>query len=476
MTSHRKHIVLFSVILALLVGIAVWIPSDAERPEEKTADSVTRKPNTGKASGKRTTSIVEDTSSRTFSFPKGFVWGVATSAFQTEGGNGLTDWDAWDNYRSANAYHPGFTEEDIALAARLGIQELRFSIEWARVEPAEGVWDRKELAHVAYLVRIMQRHGIRPFPNLHHFTLPRWVAEKGGLENDSFPHWYARYAGKIAKRLKPFGIVRWMTFNEPIVPIETGYLNGSWPPQKSRDVEAAAKATWHLVAAHKRAYVILHRTLDTAGRRIQVGMAYLPHLFLPANPKSDADNRVVHLMRFGSEMILRATEDYMDYLGLNYYTRSVVGFSTATVMFGRLPVAVGYTDNKDADGTMEIYPEGIRMLVERYYSFKKPILITENGVNDRKDAKRAQFITDHLRELHRALPDAKAAGAPIIGYFYWTLTDNFEWDERKLSHFGLIGVDPKTGTREARSSALFFRDAIRARGISEKMRTDYRLQ
>ncbi len=476
MTSNTKHIALFFVLLVFLIGIALWIPSDAGRPEEEDHDSTAQKPNAGKVSVKHVASAAEDTSSHTFSFPRGFTWGVATSAFQTEGGNGLTDWDAWEKYNTAKAYHPGFTEKDIALAAQLGIQELRFSIEWARIEPAEGVWDRKELARVARLVQIMQRHSIRPFPNLHHFTLPRWVAEKGGLENDSFPYWYARYAGKVAKRLKPFGIVRWMTFKEPIVPIETGYLNGAWPPQKSRDIGGAAKATWHFVAAHKRAYIVLHRTLDTTGHRIQVGMAYLDHLFLPENPKSDEDNRIVHLMNFGNEMMIRATEDYMDYVGLNYYTRSVVSFSTSTVMFGRLPVAVGYANNKDADGSMEIYPEGIRMLVARYYSFKKPILITENGVNDRKDLKRAQFISDHLRELHRALPEAKAAGAPIIGYFYWTLTDNFEWDERKLSHFGLIGVDPKTGAREVRSSALFFRDAIRARGVSEKMRSDYHLQ
>jgi len=472
MTSHRKHIVFFSVFLALLVGIALWMSSDTERPKEETRESASHKPKTAPAAQKTSA----DTALRTFTFPRNFVWGAATSAFQTEGGNGLTDWDAWDKYRNAKAYHPGFTDQDISLAAQLGIQELRFSIEWARVEPEQGVWDQKELTHAAYLVRTMQRHGIRPFPNLHHFTLPRWVAERGGVENDSFPYWYAQYAGKVAKRLKPFGIVRWMTFNEPIVPIETGYLNGVWPPGKSRDVEGAVKATWHFVAAHKRAYTVLHRILDTPERKIQVGMAYLPHLFVPKNPKSEEDRRVASLMGFGSEMMLRATEDYMDYLGLNYYTRSVVSFSTATVMFGRLPVAVGYTDNKDANGNMEIYPEGIRILVASYYSFKKPILITENGVNDRKDLKRAQFISDHLRELRRALPEAKAAGAPIIGYFYWTLTDNFEWDERKLSHFGLIGVDPKTGVREVRPSALFFRDAIRARGISEKMRSEYHLQ
>ncbi|MFA6365263.1 MAG: family 1 glycosylhydrolase [Candidatus Paceibacterota bacterium] len=412
----------------------------------------------------------------TFLFPKNFIWGVATSAFQSEGGDGKTDWDAWDKYQKSNPIHPGFTKKDIVLAHDIGIQELRFSIEWAKVEPEEGVWDNTALTHYQNLVREMQRQNIRPFLNLHHFTLPQWLTKKGGLENDSFPYWYARYAKTIAYAMKPFSIMRWMTFNEPVVPIETGYLNGDWPPFKSRDIGGAKRATWNIIRAHKRAYLTIHKTLDTPGHHVSVGMAYLDHLFVPDDSTSKKDQQVVDLLDFGNSMIIRATEDYQDFIGLNYYNRSVVNFSTATVVFGNIPIAVGYNTNPNGPTTENgsaIYPRGIYELILKYRSFEKPIIIAENGIWDSKDNTRRKFIVNHLRETHRAMQMLAKTKSPVIGYFYWTLFDNYEWSELKMTPFGLIAVDPKTLVRTPRSSASLYHDIIRTHGVTPALQKKY---
>ncbi|MFA6407645.1 MAG: family 1 glycosylhydrolase [Candidatus Paceibacterota bacterium] len=473
MKPRYWHIIAIVLIVLLpLVCSRIYVDRTTvrKRTDQKKEESITR------ILPEQKKNVKSDVSDSTFLFPKNFIWGVATSAFQSEGGDGKTDWDTWDKYQKSNPIHPGFTNEDISLAHDIGIQELRFSIEWAKVEPKEGVWDKVALTHYRNLAREMQRKNIRPFPNLHHFTLPQWLAEKGGLENDSFPYWYARYVKKIAQTMKPLHIIRWMTFNEPVVPIETGYLNGVWPPFKNRDIGGAKRATWNIIRAHKRGYLEIHKTLDTPGHHVSVGMAYLDHLFVPDDPESKKDQQVVDLLDFGNSMIIRATEEYQDFIGLNYYNRSIVNFSTASVVFGNIPIAVGYNTNPNGPTTENggnIYPRGIYELILKYQSFEKPIIIAENGIWDSKDATRRKFIVDHLRETHRAMQLLAKTKSPVIGYFYWTLFDNYEWGELKMTPFGLIAVNPKTLVRAPRLSASLYHDIIRARGVTSTIQNTY---
>jgi beta-glucosidase len=404
-------------------------------------------------------------------FPNDFTFGLATSAFQCEGGDGKTDWDAWPTYANARPIHPGLTAEDISLAGSIGIHELRFSIEWARVEPREGEFNTAVLLEYVKLAESLERQHIRPFINLHHFTLPGWLAAKGGLTHEQFPKYFERYTTRVAKAMRHVSIERWMTFNEPLVPIEMGYLNGYWPPEHKGDTMGAARASWNIIRAHKLAYRVLHRQFDTLVDKPQVGMAYFDHLYLPANPNNIDDQRVAAFLDNNGHAIMDALEDYMDYIGINYYNRCLVAFSAnAHPSSEHLIAASNPTPTGEmTEERMEIFPEGIRLLVERYVKYRKPILITENGIGDRSDTKRARFIAAHLREVHMLVRKYEHSTSPIIGYFYWTLADNFEWTNMRMSSFGLIAVDAATLRRSLRPSALFYRDVIAARGLTREV-------
>lgn len=405
------------------------------------------------------------------SFPKNYVWGVATSAFQSEGGGGRTDWDAFSKYRKSKPYHPGLTFQDIELAKSLGIQEIRISIEWSRIEPHEGEWNLKELdRYYEYALR-MDSLGIKPFINLHHFSLPYWVAKKGGLESDEFPELFARYTKHIAERFRPLHIRHWMTFNEPMVLIEMCYIEGLWPPHKKADIVAANKAEWNLIEAHKRAYHEIHASNKTAFKEPMVGMAYFDHLYLPVHENNADDIRVAaYLDRHGKAM-MEAVVDTVDYIGINYYNPCFVGRSGNSAPRNAVPVSAYFEKPKTAfsEEGMAIYPEGIRILVKQYARYGKPIIVTENGIGDRKDVLREKFILEHLKELHKAVEELRDTHSPVIGYFYWTLTDCYEWDKFRTSHFGLVSVNRANGAREIRKSAYLYRDIIRANGITEEM-------
>lgn len=408
--------------------------------------------------------------------PHNFIFGLATSAFQTDGGNGKTDWDAWPAYQSGHAIHPKITLEDITLAEKIGIHELRFSLEWARIEPEEGKFDTAALQYYTLLATEMQRRNIRPFINLHHFTLPLWLAQKGGLTAVEFPLYFERYTSLVAQHMRPLGIMRWMTFNEPLVPIEMGYLNGFWPPQHKGDTEGAARASWNIICAHKRAYKALHKELDPyRGKKIAVGMAYFDHLYYAADKNSIDDRRVVAFLDQNGHAMMEALLDYMDYIGLNYYNRTIVQFSRAPHPNSEHLVAASNPapTGELTEERMEIFPEGISLLVDRYAKYNKPILITENGIGDRTDLHRGKFIVAHLRELQKSVDRYKNTASPIIGYFYWTLADNFEWSNMRMSSFGLIAVDQTNLTRSLRPSALLYRDIIKEKGITPNILEKY---
>ncbi|MCX6788811.1 MAG: family 1 glycosylhydrolase [Candidatus Jorgensenbacteria bacterium] len=409
-------------------------------------------------------------------FSENFTWGVATSAFQTDGGNGKTDWDAWSKYKKSHPTHPGLTKEDIKHAREIGIQELRFSIEWARVEPQEGLWDEKELSRYYDLALEIESQKIRPLINLHHLTIPKWVADKGGLESENFPALFSIYAKRVAAKMRPLKIKRWMTFNEPMVPIEMGYLNGLWPPLKKMDIAGANRAEWNIIRAHKLAYKEIHRELNTAFIKPEVGVAYFDHLYIPRNSNDRDDVRVAELLDAKGRAMMDALCDHVEYIGINYYSPCVVAYSEIAPGRNNMPIAASYhrPKGKVTEEGMVVFPEGIRLLAMRYKKYGKPIIITENGIGDRTDKLRGKFIIDHLRELHVVSEELKNTASPIIGYFYWTLADNFEWEKFHVSAFGLIAVNTRTNVRTVRKSAYLYRDIISANGVTEKMLNDYK--
>ncbi|MEK7630266.1 MAG: family 1 glycosylhydrolase, partial [Patescibacteria group bacterium] len=355
-------------------------------------------------------------------------------------GYGLTDWDYWPPYLESQSVHPGFSDADIKLAKKLGIKYLRFSIEWARVNR----FPEKELNRIYHRAATMKKYGIEPIPCFFHTTLPYEYDSLGGWRNDTLVELFAENAKRIALKLKPLKIKFWMTFNEPSVIISRGYIDGHYPPGEKLSFIEGQKVLDNILKAHKLAYYALHDILDEKDFKIMVGIShyvtrYAPYLFWMSTFNSIDLNRI---------------KDELDYVGLNYYGLTGIKlFSQGSAL---------HFQN-------EIYPPGIYDLVKDFRKYGKPIIITENGVNDEKDSIRVPFIVDHLIWLHKAIKDPENAKAPVIGYFYWTLFDNYEWDYLKMSHYGLIEVDSITKERKPRPSAYFYKRIIEANGIANEM-------
>jgi beta-glucosidase len=399
-------------------------------------------------------------------FPKGFMWGVATSAFQNEGGGGKTDWDAWFAEKSVRPGFVGFTEADILLAREYGVQYIRNSIEWARIEPEEGVWDEQELDRAFRMAKFAEKNGVHMMINLNHFALPQWAAAKGGWENDDLPALFAVYAEKVGKKFKPLGIEYWMTFNEPLVLVANGYMNAAFPPLRKGDSHGAMLARRNIIRAHRAAYDALHRICDTRRKKIKVGIALPADYYMPARAQNEDDRKVTAALEFAMDIdFADAVEDRLDYLGLNYYSGWLIKFNPWGSFFG---VSVEYVNADRRDDN--IYPEGLYWTVKEFSRYRKPIIVTENGLDDGTDSKRPVFIASHLLWLQKAAAEA-GKDAPVIGYFYWTLIDNFEWvnNDCVTAHFGLFSVDPRTKERTPRPSAALFRDISRANSLTQDM-------
>ena len=411
-------------------------------------------------------------------FPADFFWGTATSAHQVEGGNRFNDWWRFESEPGRIAHgdtsgpacrHYERVEQDFALAAADHHGAHRLSIEWSRIEPEPGRFERQEVEHYHAVFAALRRHRLQPHVTLFHFTLPLWIADRGGWENHETVERFVSFARFCARE---FGaeVDWWCTVNEPEVYAFRGYSEGVWPPAK-RDDSAALAVIANLLEAHGRAYRALHQEdradADGDGHAARVGFAKHYALLEPSRPWFPLDVLRAHLeSRVFNDAVLRAPvtgtidlsipgargirrrvqelERSLDYLGLNYYTRWKVR------MFAPEPHVVprGATLN---DLGWEIYPRGLEDVLVKLAGIGVPIVITENGVADAADRLRPRALVESLHHVARAIE----RGAPVRGYFHWSLMDNFEWADGYRGRFGLYRVDfadperPRTRTRSA---------------------------
>lgn len=478
MRKPQRSTVIFWLCITLLLGLLIsvrWKDFSSPPPSQWTSNESPVSPTKPPAikDVKRVTVAPADTD---WTFPEGFLWGAALSAFQNEGGAGRTDWDVWPTYSEHPAFHPGLTDEDIVRAGKLGITSLRYSIEWARVETTQNHFDREAIGHYVQQARVMRKNGIEPFINLNHFSLPRWVAECGGWENDSIVAWFAAYTEQIARAFRPLRIHWWMTFNEPTVIISEGYLNGNFPPQRKNALSAIHRVSRNLIHAHREAYDELHRILDRPRNPISVGIANYDPFLTPYDPHDGMDTLVTGFLDLaGPHAFLLAIDDRLDYIGINYYGRSFIRFSAFGGIFRGSPVEFMKPYRISENPEISMDPEGLYRAVLRYRVYQKPLLITENGIDDGADRYRPRYLVEHLQWLHRAVIEAREHGdSPILGYFHWTLMDNAEWGSlNKPTHFGLIAVDSRDSVRSERPSALLYRDIIRENGLTPVMVRQY---
>lgn len=393
-------------------------------------------------------------------FPQNFFWGAATSAYQTEGNNKNSDWWEWERMaglkevsgpacRSYELYR-----EDFDLAKELKLNAYRLSIEWARIQPREDEFSSVEIEHYIDVIKCLRERGIEPIVTLHHFTNPLWFARLGGWQSDKAADFFSRYVERIVEPL--CGKVHfWVTINEPLVYVYHSYLLGVWPPQK-KSFLIANKVIDNLLLSHVNSYRLIHRIYERNNIPSPlISIAKGVQLFSPCRPT--LRNRIGVYLRdreFNFKFIERLIKcRALDFIGINYYTRGLVetdGWSLKNLFLD--------TCKKDHSGLKknslgwDIYPQGLYDLLIKFKRFGLPLFILENGICTQDDGLRWVFIYEHLKALHRAITD----GADALGYIYWSLIDNYEWDKGFGPRFGLAQVDYNTCKRTIRDSARKF--------------------
>jgi len=377
----------------------------------------------------------------------------------------------------------------VALMRELGLTAYRFSISWSRVLPeGRGAVNPRGLDFYRRLVDALREAGIAPSATLFHWDLPAALDDRGGWTNPDSVSWFADYA-EVCYRALDAGVGHWATWNEPWVVADGGYLQGVLAPGRRSHFEAA-RAAHHLLLAH-----------GAAVRAYRAGFAGKIGAVVNVEPKHPASDRPedveaatradaymnrhyldpLVLGRYPAELAavygeawdpafeetVGAAREPLDWLGLNYYTRSVVHADPAAWPTGAGRVRQEAALHTETD--WEVYPAGLEetlvWMAERYGPL--PLHVTENGAafadppagpeGRIADAPRIDYLREHLDAVARAL----ARGADVRGYFAWSLFDNLEWAHGFAKRFGLVHVDPATQARTPKASALFYRDFIR---------------
>ncbi len=426
-------------------------------------------------------------------FPAGFLWGVSTAAHQVEGGSD-NQWTAWEqagHIRSGDCCGKACdwwnnAERDFDLARALGIQSLRLSVEWSRIEPQENTFHSVALQRYRQMIEGLHDRGIQPMVCLHHFTNPRWFEQRGAFLGPDAPQIFERFTRRVVGALGDLCNF-WLTFNEPNVYSTLGYVTGEFPPGRKGDIPAASRVTSAQARAHVRAYRVIHELQPHA----QVGWAQHYVVFQPERGRFDRwvagiQSRIFNegffqLLENGrynfpmglADSPVPEAKGITDFVGLNVYNRFHVAFDlkSAGQLFGRVyvPKDVPQGDSGVEKPYGEAFPGAIRAAVERASRLKKPIYITENGIPDAQDRLRPWLIVNAAKEIHRLIEE----GHDIRGYYHWTLTDNFEWAEGWHLRFGLIALNPMTQERTIRPSGRLYSEIIRGNTLTERMVEKY---
>jgi len=443
-----------------------------------------------------------------YRFPGGFLWGAATSAYQIEGspladGAGPSIWERFahtpgmmhnDDTGDVACDHYNRWRDDIAIMGELGLQSYRFSVAWARVMPnGRGRVNSRGLAFYERLVDTLLAKNIKPLVTLYHWDLPAALDDMGGWLNRDVADWFADYATVMYKALGD-RVPMWATLNEPWVIAHAGYLEGTLAPGH-RSLYEPPIVAHNLMRAHGAA-VLAYR----AAAKGQVGLVVNLEPKYPASG-SDADRAATQRadaymnrqyldpallgsyppeMRdiYGAAWPDFPAEDFalikqpIDFLGVNYYTRSVTAHDAE-----RRPLRARAVRQPDATYTetgWEVYPDGLADTLEwvtkRYGRI--PLYVTENGaaffdppaaidgVVD--DPNRVHYFREHLRAVHRAMTN----GADMRGYYAWSLLDNLEWSLGFAKRFGIVHVNFATQQRTIKRSGRYYGEVIATNGGS----------
>ncbi len=446
-------------------------------------------------------------------FGKDFVWGAASSSYQTEGaweedGKGRSIWDDFCHEKghiigeetgdvACDSYH--HLEEDVSLMKETGIKAYRFSISWPRLFPkGDMALNQKGLDYYDRFVDLLLSEGIEPYITLYHWDLPSELQAVGGWQNRETAYAFADYAEFTAKH---FGdrVKHFITLNEPQIFTMLGYKTGVHAPGLRLTTENAMQCTHHALLAHGLAVEKIRGAVPTA----TIGIASTGRLCYPlTKTRENIEAALKESFQFrnldstwmfthtwfmdpicfgkypvvseeGYTKFIQSVPDSdmkvisgsIDFLGVNIYNGTAVDEDGQPVR--RIPGSPRTALKWSV--TPQVMHYGIRALYERY---QLPILITENGqaCNDRifldgkiHDPDRIDFLKRYLLELKKAQED----GVKLLGYFHWSFLDNFEWHNGYDDRFGLVYVDYQTGRRTRKDSAYWYKKVIETNGSLE---------
>lgn len=445
-------------------------------------------------------------------FSADFLWGASCAAYQVEGGfdadgKGMSIWDEAVRDKSFAAhgetgnvacdfYHK--MRSDVELMAKMGLKAFRFSISWSRVIPeGTGKINEAGLRFYSDLVDELKKHNIEPLVTLYHWDLPLALEKRGGWENPEIEDWFAEYVKVVCDALSD-RVRYWMTINEPQMFVGVGYFVGGHPPFKRLDAAEQINVTKNILRSHGRAVRVLreYAKLPPIIGLAPTGDVYLPKTDDPENVKIARDRSFefdkygftmqnswwgdpIFLGRFPEgayktypeEMAIFTAEDMelisspLDFYGFNAY-KGTTPHDTPRESYGEY----AYQGSPRTMSGWEVTPEVMywspKFLYERY---KKPIMVTENGMAGMDwvslgggvhDKQREDFLHRYILELRRAVDD----GVPVIGYNVWSVMDNMEWNQGYDIRFGLIYVDYRTMERTIKDSGYWYRRVIETNG------------
>ena len=433
-------------------------------------------------------------------FPREFLWGAATSAFQIEGatatdGRGPSIWDTFcatpgnvlgggTGEVACDHYHR--LEQDLDLMQSLGLPAYRFSIAWPRVQPAgTGAWNPAGMAFYDRLVDGLLARGIQPHATLYHWDLPQALQDAGGWNSRETVGRFVDYAASIGERLGD-RLASIATHNEPWVVATLGHEQGIFAPGlKSRRV--ASQVSHHLLLSHGLAL----QSLRAAGVRCPLGIVLNQSPTEALCPTAAAESRARledgllvrwymdplfagHypedvLAHLGADAPTVAPGDLeqirqpLDFLGINYYTRNLADEHGVRALPAGTPglTAMGW----------EVHPPGLSSLLQRLHrDYRLPALyIMENGAAFEDTFAQGEVVDpqriDYLRRHLEAVADARDAGVDVHGYFVWSLLDNFEWNHGYTQRFGLVWVDFATQERIIKRSGRWYAGVTRENAV-----------
>jgi len=421
--------------------------------------------------------------------PKSLKLGVATAATQIEGGDYNNNWYEWsklgkikNNESSIIACdHWNRYPEDINLMKELGIEIYRMSIEWSRIEPRCGEWSSDGIKHYIDEIDLLLKNNIEPLVTLHHFSMPIWAQNLGGFTNRKVVDYFVRFCEKVVFFLGD-RVCEYCTINEPNVFVNDTYMDGKYPGGTKGNLISYFKASKNLIIAHIKLYELIHKTRSMNNFTGTTKVRIVPHLaYFDTNVKNPlfklTTNFINHSFHtiFMKGMIegklsfpffprkLSKNKINADFIGVNYYTRSMISPSwDIGMLFGKVHYKKNIEFEKKTDLDWEIFPEGLYRVTKGIYDkYKLPIYITENGIADAKDLKRKGFINCHLNEVKNLIED----GVDVKKFYYWSLLDNLEWDDGYGPRFGIVSVDYNTQERTITESGYNYSQIIKTRTI-----------